>query len=393
MPRALDQDELIERWTLLGEELERSRAKRGANGLAFALLWKFFLQHARFPRGRSEVPDEAVAFVGGQLGLPASELGFYDWTGRTVERHRAEIRQMLGFRECTLADQDAAVDWLVEHVTTAEQRHDQVRLGLLAWLRSEGVEPPTAGQLDRVVRSAVDRGERALIDRICRRLPGEVRERLNELVFGVPDDPQQGEADGHDAGVDEGRDLLGWMKTDPGRLSLNTMLTEIAKLEAIRALGLPVDVPADVAPRIVTSWRVRAAVQSPSHFREFTPATRWVLLTALLIERQREITDTLVDLLISTVHAINARADLRVTEEMVATSSGSGTRTPCWRGWPRPAWPLRTARSARWCSPSPVGRRRCGKSWPKPAPRARSSAATCRSSYAPPTPTTTAPGC
>lgn len=315
MPQGLDQVELIEHWTLVGEELERSRAKRGANGLAFALLWKFFLAHARFPRGRSELPDEAVGFVARQLQLPGSELGFYDWTGRTVERHRAEIRQLLGFRECTLADQDAAVDWLVEHVTVAEQRPDQVRIELLGWLRSERVEPPTPGRVDRVVRSAVDRGERRLIDRICLRLPAETRERLNSLVYGVPDDAQQGDGDG----PDDERDLLGWVKTDPGRLSLNTMLDEIGKLEAIRALGLPADVLADVAPRTVSAWRVRAAVQSPSHFRDFAPPTRWVLLTALLIERQREITDTLVDLLISTVHAINARADRRVTEEMVAS--------------------------------------------------------------------------
>jgi hypothetical protein len=44
-----------------------------------------------------------------------------------------------------------------------------------------------------------------------------------------------------------------------------------------------------------------------------------VLLSALLVERQREITDNLVELLISTVPAINARADRRVTEEMVAS--------------------------------------------------------------------------
>jgi Domain of unknown function (DUF4158) len=219
VPQGLDQDELIEHWTLLGDELERSRAKRGAAGLGFALLWKFFLAHARFPRGRSELPDEAVRFIARQLQLPASELGFYDWTGRTVERHRAEIRQLLGFRECTLADQDAAVDWLVEQVTTADQRHDQVRVELLGWLRSERVEPPTPGRVDRVVRSAVDRGERRLIDRICLRLPAETRERLNGLFYGVPDDPEQGNGDG----PDDERDLLGWVKTDPGRLSLNTM--------------------------------------------------------------------------------------------------------------------------------------------------------------------------
>jgi hypothetical protein len=70
---------------------------------------------------------------------------------------------------------------------------------------------------------------------------------------------------------------------------------------------------ADVGARIVSGWRARAAVLAPSHLRDFTPAIRWTLLTALLVEREHEITDTLVELLISTVHAINARADRRVT--------------------------------------------------------------------------------
>jgi hypothetical protein len=247
----------------------------------------------------------------------ASELGFYDWSGRTNERHRAEVRALLGFRECTLADQDAGVEWLIEHVTTADQRPVQVRAELLGWLRGQRVEPPTAGRLDRMVRSALDRGEHTLIDRVCDRLPEAVRGRLNGLVFGVPDDPTYRDDDGPDSG-DGGRDLLGWVKTDPGRLSLNTMLDEIAKLEAIRGIGLPEDALAGVGGRIVSGWRARAAVQAPSHFRDFAPPTRWALLAALLVERQREITDTLVELLISTVHAINARADRRVTEEMAS---------------------------------------------------------------------------
>ena len=41
------------------------------------------------------------------------------------------------------------------------------------------------------------------------------------------------------------------------------------------------------------------------------------LLAALLCCREREITDTLVELLISTVHRINARAEVRVTKELI----------------------------------------------------------------------------
>lgn len=308
MPRRLDHDELILRWTLLGDELERCRGKRGPSGLAFALVWKFCAQHGRFPRDTRELPDEAVGFVARQLGVDAAELVSFDWSGRTAERHRAELRELLGFRECTVPDQEAAVEWAVAEVTTAEQRPDQVRDELLGWLRRCGVEPPTTGRLERMVASARDRGERVLFERVAARLPVGVRERLNALVIGVPDEPDnEGVARGSGTAAVSGQ-MLAWVKTDPGRLSLNTMLDEIAKLETIRAIGLPDGLLADVAVRIVSAWRVRAAVQAPSHLRGLGARTRWVLLSALLAQRQREITDTLVELLISTVHAIGARA-------------------------------------------------------------------------------------
>ncbi|GAA2941725.1 hypothetical protein [Streptomyces enissocaesilis] len=44
---------------------------------------------------------------------------------------------------------------------------------------------------------------------------------------------------------------------------------------------------------------------------------RVTLLAAFPHEREREITDTLVELLISTVHRIGARAEKKVTEQLV----------------------------------------------------------------------------
>jgi len=98
---------------------------------------------------------------------------------------------------------------------------------------------------------------------------------------------------------------------------LDSMLTEIRKLRAVRAVGLPAGLFADVAPRVVASWRARAAVESPSHLRDHPEPLMLTLLAALLHTRLREITDTLVELLISTVHRIGARADKRVTAELV----------------------------------------------------------------------------
>jgi len=123
----LDHYELIERWTLIGDDLERMASKRSAAKLGFALLMKFFAAHGRFPCGHSELPSAALEFVAKQLRVPASDQGFYDWSGRSIERHRAEIREALGFRECSVADADKLTDWLVTKVTQSERRADQVR--------------------------------------------------------------------------------------------------------------------------------------------------------------------------------------------------------------------------------------------------------------------------
>ena len=64
-----------------------------------------------------------------------------------------------------------------------------------------------------------------------------------------------------------------------------------------------------VAPKVIAAWRARAAVEALSRLRDHPRLLMLTLLAALLYERQPEITDTLADLLISTVHRIGARAD------------------------------------------------------------------------------------
>ena len=59
------------------------------------------------------------------------------------------------------------------------------------------------------------------------------------------------------------------------------------------------------------------AVEAPSHLRVHAAPLRLALLAALLVSREQEITDALVELFIATVHRINARADKRVKDELI----------------------------------------------------------------------------
>ncbi len=309
--RRLDDDELIERWTLVGEELDQVAGKRGPTRLAFALLLRFHALHGRFPRGRGELPEEAVAYVAGLVKVSAADLGLYEWEGRTVEYHRAQIRAFLGFRECTVADAEKLTAWLAENVCDTERRPERVREQLLGHLRAERIEPPAPTRITRVIGSALRAAEQTLTLRISSRIPDAVAARMQALVAGASDDPAETEEP-------EGREVFAQIRTDPGNVSLKTCETETAKLAAIRAVGLPATLFADVSPKVVAAWRARVAMETPSLLREHPEPIKLTLLAAYLRCRQREIIDILVELLIATVHRINARAETKVVGEVVA---------------------------------------------------------------------------
>jgi hypothetical protein len=100
-----DAGELVEFWTLLDEDRGLLVGKRGATALGCALLLKYYSRHGRFPRSRAELPAPVIGFVARQVGVEAAALASYELSGRTVEYHRAEIREYLGFRVATVADQ------------------------------------------------------------------------------------------------------------------------------------------------------------------------------------------------------------------------------------------------------------------------------------------------
>jgi hypothetical protein len=84
-----------------------------------------------------------VEFIARQVKVPAADMGFYEWFGSTVENHRSQVREHLGFRECSVADADKLTDWLAAHVANAEQDQDRVREELFRRCRAERIEPPT----------------------------------------------------------------------------------------------------------------------------------------------------------------------------------------------------------------------------------------------------------
>ena len=107
--------------------------------------------------------------------------------------------------------------------------------------------------------------------------------RIEELI--APGDP--------DSDAAGGGSFLQELKADPGQPGLETLLGEIAKLEWVRAIGLPASLFTDAPEKLVIAWRSRAARMYPSDFAKAPDAVKLTLLAALCHVRLAELTDGL----------------------------------------------------------------------------------------------------
>jgi len=326
MKRQWENEELIEHWMLTAWDLAQLSNKTGATRLGFAVLLKFFQREARFPTYKNDIPGVVIAFVATQVGVAPEAYLQYDWQGRTIKDHRAEIRKLFEFRESTVADGEQMKQWLMVEVLPQEHQDERLREEAYGWFRRMHLEAPTPDRLTRLIRSAVHTFEQQLYETTLARLPEATQAALEALIASPGEIVALQEPDAFEAAspaeepVQPSEDQmlpnpLQHLRMDPGRVGLATMLEEMAKLRLIRELGLPDNLFPGIARKVLTVYRNRASIEEPSRLRAHPKARRLTLLAVLCFLRAQEITDGLVELLIQIVHKIDVRAEKRVEEE------------------------------------------------------------------------------
>jgi hypothetical protein len=300
MKRTWTAEELLEHFTLLPDELAAIGNKSGATRLGFAVLLKCLQYEGRFPRSRLEVAPDVVRFLAVQVGVDAALFAQYLWEGRSIEAHRAQIREMTKLREFRRADEEAPLNWLCAEILAHEQHPERLRDLIRAECRTRGIESPV--DIAALIETGLVAYEAQIYSVIAARLAPDVQERLDALLVAEPEA----------SGEEEEAFPLSLLRLDPGPVGVESALAEIAKLRSLRVIGLPLDLFQGYAPRLVERLRRRIAAESPSHIRHHPQAIRMTLLAALVFQRTQEVTDALVTLLIQIVHRIGTRAERRV---------------------------------------------------------------------------------
>jgi TnpA family transposase len=314
MKREWHSDELMEHWTMLPQEHKLLGNKSGPTRLGFAVLLKHFQYEGRFPQHPREVPSGIVTYIAQQLDLEPEAWSHYDWHGRAIKYHRAQIRQELGVREATVADGEALSIWLGTQVLSSTHRLEHVREALYQRCRELRLEPPTPERVERLIRAALHQFETQLGERILHHLSPSTRKQLDHLL--IPHASTEDETPTARP-PESGQAVLQELRTDPGRASLENLLREMTKLDRVRALDVPLELFDHLGPKVLQAYRQRVAVEAPYELRRHPEALRMTLLAVFGHCRRRELTDTLVDLLLELIHRIGARAERKVEKELL----------------------------------------------------------------------------
>src|SRR5260370_39955924 len=266
MKRTWTSEELLEHFTLLPDELTAVGNKSGATRLGFAILFKCFQYEGRFLRSRQEAAPEVVRFLATQVGGDAALCAQYAWEGRTIEAHRAQIREIAQILEFRRADEEALLDWLCTDIFHHEQHPERLRELIRAECRTRRIEGPD--DIAALIETGLMAYEAQVYTVIAARLTPEMQNRLDVLLVAEP--------------VAEGEEEealpLSLLRLDPGPVGVESALSESAKLRSLRAIGLPSDLFQGYAPKLVERLRRRIAAESPSHIRQHPQAIRMTLL-------------------------------------------------------------------------------------------------------------------
>lgn len=183
MKRTWESEELIEHFRLNQEETTWLSNRSASNQIGAAILFKCFQYLGRFPSSK-EVPQAIITFISQQLSISPEYYEAYNLESRRAFYDSATIREQLGFRETRVEDYEGLIEWLMrpelmyQSHETADLKEESYQ-----YLRDQKLEPPTSGQIKRIISTALNRFEISFFDETLQALSASSKLALDEWLY------------------------------------------------------------------------------------------------------------------------------------------------------------------------------------------------------------------
>lgn len=288
-------DELIEHFTFLPHELKLIINKTGATRLGFAVLFKFFQLEARFPTNKTEIPNVIIEYISKQTDSDPSLFNSYTWTDRKGKYHKAQIRDYFGFSGTTVAVTEQVTAWLNSHINHHNADYEYLKDVAYKKFRELKVEPPTVDRIDRIIKSVVYKYETGFFQETFYKIPQRTLSKIDILINDLTSQEELELQDDSSLSFSE-------LRADPGRISLESVFSELKKLRTLQELNLPNDLFSGIPNKTLKKYKQRAVSEDIRELRRHPEEIRYTLLSVFFWLRKMETTDNIMELLIQIIH-------------------------------------------------------------------------------------------
>lgn len=287
---------MFDDWTITNEERAYLKDRSSVGRLGFFISLLFFKRNGYFPKRHIDIPEETLFYAADDIGVSADLFYEYNFSGRTAKLHRTEIREILGYRQSANADAVQAEKWLAFR-TLSDNDASDLEVLLAQWFREQKIELPSVSRRRNIITNAIEAGNTEIFRILHDRLPEETRAELRDLL-------------------DVSEDTLSFLKSDPGRASLETVLLEIEKLQKVEALHLPKNLISGISPSRLKPLYLRAGTESVWDLKRHPEYISFSLLSLLCHQLRGKLIDELGDLIIQLVHKIKKRAEKKTNSRL-----------------------------------------------------------------------------
>ncbi|NOU21607.1 MAG: Tn3 family transposase [Methyloglobulus sp.] len=304
-------DELQAHWHLTAEEFGLLYKKTPHGRLGFVVLLKYFQNEGHFPEHCREIPEAVLGYLSHQIGVHCDTLSQYEFLGRTGKRDRTEILSFLGIRRANEKDRIEFASVLRAEILPSDPTPNALQDFAIHWFRNRRIEPPGSVRLERLIRSTTHAYETDLFNRIAKGLSPKTKSLMDGLLSVAEDEGVES------LGLNGTFSGVSWLKDDTGKVGLDRILQAIEKISYLRGLDIPDGLLAALPTKWLQKYYRRASAESAWELRRHPDGICYALVAVFCWQRQMEITDNLIDLLIQVVHNIGKRAENKIDKKLL----------------------------------------------------------------------------
>jgi len=294
MKQIWNEEELAQYWSLIYEELELLKTKPQKHHLIFCMQLKYYKYYGAFPENEKDISEISLQYISEQLDI-SDDIFSYEWESRTARRHRQEILTFLKIRKLDSRDRAKLISWLTDEIFPKGIPPTETFDYILDWLHQNKIQRLTAFQIEKIIIASYSRFRKVLFGKITKGVCEDSRSIIDNCLEDKTESIN-----------------FSFLKSDPARVSLDSVLKEIEKLEFISLLKIPSKQLDSLNPKIMNDIKSRVFSETAWEIKRHPPAIRYALMSVFFYTRRSEIIDGLIELLIQIIHRLSVKAEKKV---------------------------------------------------------------------------------